>query len=190
MTGATPTGTPLISVLSLVVAILAMLATLVNVRLQLKAAAREAWMREFREQVAQLLTAIINGHIIKKEGGAVTADVGVRVEIAGSTSSSFQAISLLIAEKGLHHTGFMLKLSDLLVAYNLNEPDLSGLINKVSSAAADILQRERAAADPLSRFMAWCRRKPPRRDNPPRPDPPPGSRFVAWLVRDPPRFPN
>jgi hypothetical protein len=51
----------MISVLSLVVAILAVffgpLIARANVQRQLQVAAREAWMREFREQVAAMLTS-------------------------------------------------------------------------------------------------------------------------------------
>jgi hypothetical protein len=40
------------------VAILAVLVARANVQRQLQAAAREAWMREFREQVAQFLASL------------------------------------------------------------------------------------------------------------------------------------
>jgi len=41
------------------VAILAVLVARANVQRQLQVAAREAWMREFREQVAQFLTSVM-----------------------------------------------------------------------------------------------------------------------------------
>jgi hypothetical protein len=209
MTAATPTGTPLIiPVLSIIVAILAVLVALVNAQRQLQVAAREAWMREFREHVSQILSAITTSHSVKAVGGEA-APPPVVTEMAGSVMASFQAINLLIAEKGTH-AGFMQVLSRLLVD-RLYEPDLSMHITEVGRAAADILRRERAAADPpWSRFVAWlvpqrlqhvqegagdrasvlaASRGPPRRDDPQRPDPP-RSRFVAWLVRDPPRFPD
>jgi hypothetical protein len=56
MTATSPSGTPLIiSILSLVVAILAVFVARSNVQRQIQVTAREAWIREFREQVATLL---------------------------------------------------------------------------------------------------------------------------------------
>jgi hypothetical protein len=57
MTSASPVGTPLtLSVLSLVMAILAVLVARSNVQRQIQVTAREAWMHEFREQVATALS--------------------------------------------------------------------------------------------------------------------------------------
>ena len=53
----------MISVLSLVVAILAVffgpLVGRANIQRQLQVTSREAWMRDFREQVAQFLTSVM-----------------------------------------------------------------------------------------------------------------------------------
>jgi hypothetical protein len=69
---AASSGTPLtISVLALVVAILAVffgpLIARANVQRQIQVASREAWMREFREQVAQFLTSVMRG--VRTEAG-------------------------------------------------------------------------------------------------------------------------
>jgi hypothetical protein len=59
---ATASGTPLvISVLALGVSLAAVLVARANLQRQLQVAAREAWMREFREQVAQFLTSVMRG---------------------------------------------------------------------------------------------------------------------------------
>ena len=67
MTAAAPAGTPLILiVLSLGISFLAAMGSIAavlmaraNLQRQIQVAAREAWMREFREQVAALVTSTV-----------------------------------------------------------------------------------------------------------------------------------
>ena len=76
---AASSGTPLIlSVLALVLALVsavgsiaAVLMARANVQRQIKVAAREAWLREFREQAAQFLTSVMRR--ARTEGGARAA---------------------------------------------------------------------------------------------------------------------
>lgn len=179
MTVASPAGTPLIlAVLALGIAFLSAVGSLAavlmaraNVHRQIEVATREACMREFREQVAQVLAGIMNA---KAAGGAL-ADAAVASEIARAATVSFHAVGLLIAEKGTQYGGFMEIMNRLLVVANRPADatdwfDLPDRITEVSVAAANILRQERA----LTEVNAW----------------PSWSRFVAWLRRDPPRFPT
>jgi hypothetical protein len=136
----------MISVLSLVVAILAVffgpLIARANVQRQLQVAAREAWMREFREQVAAMLTS--------------RQALGRRVSLLGRTAVddpeqerqrdalylAFDQLRLLLAEKGAQHET-MLETANRLVQEdygNKAEP-----WHKFAADAADILRHERAA---------------------------------------------
>jgi hypothetical protein len=171
---ASSAGTPLIlSILSLVVSLVvgvgAVLMARANLQRQIQVAAREAWMREFRERVAQFLTAIMNDHNARTTGGE---------EVAGAGTLAFHVTSLLIAEKGPLYAEFLRVLRGLLVASNdLDLAELSKRSGEVSIAAATILQMERAVIDAIiadtltavwcaraaarwSRLMAWCRGRP------------------------------
>ncbi len=166
MTAAAPAGTPLfISELSLVVTVLvAFVGPFVVWRVatrQIRVAAREAWAREFREHVAQVLAGIMNA---KAAGGDAAA-----AEIRAATVS-YQTVGLLIAEKGTQYEGFMEVMNRLLgVANRPPDPtdrfDVPNRITEVRVAAANILRQERAlpgvnAWPPWSRLRTWACGRP------------------------------
>jgi hypothetical protein len=134
---AAPSGTPLIlSVLSLVVSLVvgigAVLMARANLQRQIQAAAREAWMREFRENVALLLTS----------------------ENA-TRAAARQRIILLIAERDarqLPAENFFDALQRFL--------DASGdekAADALTMAAAAILQHERYLIE-VPRWLRWLER--------------------------------
>ena len=158
----------MISVLALVVAALAVffgpLVTRANTQRQIQVTAREAWMREFREQVAQFIAGTANtDHVTAgtREAGEVHAGgdaratrlvIGELVENVRATQASTSAVRLLIAEKGAQYVEFVEVMNRLhaVALRRLREPDLSERIlferiREVESAAADILRHERAA---------------------------------------------
>ena len=174
MTAASPAGTPLIlivlalciSFLSAVGSIAAVLMTRANVRWQIQVAAREAWMREFREQ-----NAAFHAHDVAIEGleinRAAYSDERMH-ELLAARSRAAGVIRLLIAERG-RYSNFIDHLE--------RQYDPSDMV-AFFPAAEDILRRERAAIETPEGWR-WAVRKSPS-----------WSRFVAWCRRDPPRFPT
>jgi hypothetical protein len=172
MTAASPAGTPLfISELSLVISLLAAVGWIatafmarLNLQRQIQVASREAWMREFRERVAQFVASIVSAHYVQPSGVA---------DLMGAATSSLYATTLLLAEKGRQDAGFGQIMNRLLVSGrpdNADEAsaDFSAGITEVLNAAGVILLRERALIEAggavgcpsWSRFMAWCRGRP------------------------------
>jgi hypothetical protein len=163
----------MISVLSLVVAILAVffgpLIAQANVQRQIRATARETWMREFRQHAAELL----------KNHGSMPSDAARAFEFRVAMRLSYNALRLLVAERAPQYDGFISHLDDMM-RYQGDFGD------QFTAAAADILQRERAAImeDPRVWREIWISlgfgaagwR--------------PWTRLRAWLRRDPPRFPD
>ena len=90
-----------------------------NTQRQIQVTAREAWMREFREHVAQFIAGTANtDHVTAgtREAGEVHADgdaratrlvIGELVENVRATQSSTSAVRLLIAEKGAQYVEFV-----------------------------------------------------------------------------------
>ena len=164
----------MISVLSLVVAILAVffgpLVGRANIQRQLQVTSREAWMRDFRELVAQFLTSVMRR--ARAEAGTSAETKELR-----SATLSFFVTKLLLAEKGApQYDDFEQLMNRLLRATAgraAGEPTAPEF-NEVGEAAGLLLRRERAmigAAEPVnvgaqlgawSQFVAWCRRPPPK----------------------------
>ena len=199
------TGTPLIlSILSLVVSLVvgvgAVLMARANLQRQIQVAAREAWMREFREKVAVLLAS---ARLLEREhargGPFVRPGLGGDPEkerrladIYATQDPAHQAIILLLAERAegeLPTEDFTEALGRLLGASGEEAAE------ELTSAAAVILMDERAAIEARGRWRRRLRhwKLAPLTmatltgDEAPSP---PWSRFVAWCRRPPPRFPN
>jgi hypothetical protein len=180
----------MISVLSLVVAILAVffgpLVARANVQRQIRATAREAWMREFREKVAMFLiqSLAMRGHQ-KARDLPITDPAGKAAhESLLALEQCFYVIHLLIQERGIQHQKFLPPLSNLHNKALSGEPRASEAA-VLQSVAGIILQRERSAIEVPGRWRSWLRHrlgavKQWR----------PWSQLRAWLRRDPPRFPN
>jgi hypothetical protein len=143
-----------ISILSLLVAVLAVffgpLVAWTVARQQITVAARETWLRTFREQVAALISAYdaFLVHVMPPNGhttGDPEKEKRLR-ELHDAQRVPFHTIRLLIAETGQHHD-FISSLSSLLTAPS---NQVSSRRDAVFQAAEDILCRERAAivADP------------------------------------------
>jgi hypothetical protein len=196
MTATSPSGTPLILsilalVVSLVVGIGAVLMARANVQRQIQVTTREAWMREFREQVAGFLDHFEvyqkRSNWLSCSNTATTldekrhADAECREAQAGF-GHHFKVIRLLIAERGSQYATFVRLVSDLLENSNDTSLEQLGREGELTTAAEDIMRSERAAieVDPwwpvLRRSVGAVGRLP--------------SRFVAWSRRGPPRFPN
>jgi hypothetical protein len=171
----------MISVLSLIVAILAVffgpLVAIANVQRQIRATAREAWMREFRERVSQFRTSVMLR--ARAEGGTAAEAEEIR-----SATLSFHVTKLLIAEKAPQYDEFERLINRLLAATGrAGERAPPELVNEFGNTAASILRRERGLIEAKqrmiipgfgafgwpswARFVAWCRRDPPHfRDDP------------------------
>lgn len=124
----------MISVLALVVAILAVffgpLVARWNVQRQIRATAREAWMRDFRQHAAELL----------KNHGLRPGDGAREFEIRVAMRFSYSALRLLIAEKTPQYDEFISHLDDMM-KYQSGDSEKE----KFAAASADVLRRERAA---------------------------------------------
>jgi hypothetical protein len=177
MTTTSPTW--IISVLSLMVAILAVFVARSNVQRQIQVTAREAWMREFREQVAAFLNcaATLDYHARNpppdEQRMAALDALGLRI----------YTIRLLIAEKESQYAAFASTMKSLVWGPPTEEdPARAARVREVQTAAEAILQRERAAIeapDMMERARIWLGKVGER----------PWSRVRAWSRRGPPRFP-
>jgi hypothetical protein len=179
MTTASSAGTPLIlSVLALGIAFLstvgsiaAVLMARANLHRQIQVASREAWMREFREQVAVFFSAFasMRNHV------AMTPPAPEKdkrlVELRDVWSPASHIIRLLIAEKGTQYAAFVPKMDGIPAELTV---EAEARMREFYEAAENILRSERAAIEALLRFGAVRWR--------------PWSQFVAWSRRDPPRF--
>lgn len=123
----------IVSVLSLLVATVAVLVTWANVRWQNKATAAEAWMREFRGQAAAILT---NRRKRPGEGAR-------EMEVYWERLLSYHTMRLLIAEKGPRHEGFLPHLESM---WQNERPGESNFDEEFTAAAAEVLRREREAS--------------------------------------------
>ena len=143
---------PMIPVLSLVVAILAVfigpLVTWAVTRQQIAVTARETWMREFREKVAVFLSSSAAFRVHVKHHTTGDPEKEKRLaEINDAGTPSYHTICLLVAEKGSQYAAFV-QIMDRLGAA---APEKAAFhVREVGAAAEDILRRERAAiaADP------------------------------------------
>jgi hypothetical protein len=165
---------PMISVLSLVVAILAVffgpLVARANTQRQIRATAREAWIREFREQAATLMAAKAAPGFFDPSDQSRGRRRGA--EVIDMQNSAFFALRILIAEKGTKYEAFAEPLRRFLESKSIGKPveEVSGRApllegEEFVSAAADILQRERAATGvegaPLwARLKTWATGRP------------------------------
>jgi hypothetical protein len=108
----------LLSILSLVVSLLAVLVARENMRRQLKVAAQETWVREFRSQVADLISrsdALRNyGITINHTTGGDPEKEKRLAELHDALTPSFHNIRLLVAEKG-KYDGFIRKIEAMLL---------------------------------------------------------------------------
>jgi hypothetical protein len=134
----------MISVLSLVVAILAVffgpLVARSNVQRQIRAAAREAWMRDFRQHAAEML----KNHGLRPGDGAREFEVRVAMRF------SYSALRLLIAEKAPQYDQFIPHLDDMM-KYQSGDSEKE----RFAVASADVLRCERAAI--MGDHRAWRR---------------------------------
>ena len=147
--GTSGSGGSTTSFLSLVVAILAVffgpLVARANLKQQLAVTGREAWMREFREQVAALLA---DRQTIRTRGPPSDLDGERRqMDLIYSMRRPYHAIILLIAER--EHSEFIQTLKDIMSTQGTDSEQYVRE-QKFTTAAADLLRRERAAiaADP------------------------------------------
>ena len=196
----------MISVLSLVVAILAVffgpLVTWEVARQQIRGAAREAWMRDFREKVSEYLTGYgayrdNAGHLqgeIRRAEAAFQAGSDSRLQsgaearrrladLYAAMARPHNAILLLIAEHGEEYVAFIKFIERMKEISEASTSEAAAAMSEFTEEAVAILQRERAAieADPgmwralRNRLgtIGWQ----------------PWSRFVAWS-RGRPRFPT
>ncbi len=137
----------MIPVLALVVAILAAffgpLVTWTIARRQIALTARETWMRQFREQVAALLTAY-DRFVIHTQSHTTGDPEKERrlVEVTDAQRLPYHALRLFIAERAPEYDDFRNALDQLLTApADIIEVRKATLV----MAAEMILQKERAA---------------------------------------------
>ena len=98
---------PIVVVLSLSIALAAVLTTWAVARQRIQVEAREAWMRAFREQVAQFLTSVMRG--VRPEAGMAAPAEEIR-----SATLSFNVTKLLLAEKAPQYDDFERLMNRLL----------------------------------------------------------------------------
>jgi hypothetical protein len=147
MTPPSSQSTSIIAILSLLVTILAVfvgpLMTWTIARRQIEVAAREAWMREFREKVAAFIYAYDNFLIhIRTHTTGDTEKEKQLADINNAQRLPYHTIRLLIAEKGTQYTAFGTSI-DRLLSSTTNEIDARREV--LFKAAESILQQERAA---------------------------------------------
>jgi hypothetical protein len=140
-------GGSMIPVLALVVAILAVffgpLVARANTQRQIRATARETWIREFREQVAKLLSsdAALRKHATSHTTGDHEKERRL-AEITDAMGPCYHGIRLLIAERGQQYADLVLKMD---IFTNASTDQVASHAREFTAAATDILQRERAA---------------------------------------------
>ena len=185
MTAASSAGTPLIlvvlslgiSFLAAIGSIAAVLMTRANVLWQIQVAAREAWMREFREQVATIMAHYVRVQVTDSHVRHLdTDDPAGKDAIAriAEISRCAQVIRLLIRERGSQDEEFLQGVDALLKRVWAAEPDAPEKAAFAVGATA-ILQRERAAIEapgkwrngrgafgwpPWSRLRTWACGRP------------------------------
>jgi hypothetical protein len=153
----------MITVLSLVVAILAVfigpLVAWAVARQQIAVAARETWMREFRENVAAFLTgyAAFREHIRSHTPGDPEKERRL-AEINDVTNPSYHVIRFLIAEKDPQYTAFIQTLDALNNAPCAPSDKAADRQRELIAAAEGILRCERAAiaTDPGVLSTLWA----------------------------------
>jgi hypothetical protein len=208
MTAAPSAATPLIlivlalgiSFLSAVGSIAAVLMARANLFRQIQVTAREGWMREFREQVAEFCGLEVARR--KHERSLLAGNLDRRPLLIAANDAMEPckaAIRLLIAEKGAQYELFVSVMEKLAAA---KDAVAETYFRELTEAAAAILRCERAAIEDLGmwrlRLQHWRKNRKlwklaPRTmatltgDEAPSD---PWSRFVAWLCRPPPRFPT
>jgi hypothetical protein len=135
-------------VVTILVAFVAPLVAWAVAQRQIQVTARETWMREFRQQAAEILR-----------------NAGLRdgEQVYAAQRLAYNAMCLLIAEKAPDYDEFLARLED--VAFPAVAPDLR---EEFAVAAAEIVRRERAeiAADPgvwrgLRSSFGWRARPDP-----------------------------
>lgn len=193
----------MISVLALVVTILVAFVSPIVVwavaRQQIVVAAREAWMRELREQFATIMAHYVTVQIVDSHAMHLdTSDPASKdaMQRLSEISRAAHVIRFLIRERGWHDEKFIGVIDALVRSVGTagrHEPNMAAFAAEMEAfavGATAILQRERAeiATDPgvwrvlwtslgigavrwrpWSRFVAWCRRPPPRGDKKARP---------------------
>jgi hypothetical protein len=154
-------GDDMISVLSLVVAILAVivgpLVAWTVAQRQIAVTAREAWMREFREHTAALLD-IHNSLFLQRRSTPLTEDDGVlgaeraakrRAEIIQSMGRPYLTIRLSLAERGSEHDGFVQTLETFMKTRGSRD-----IAPGFTQAATDVLLRDRAEIATITLWRA------------------------------------
>jgi hypothetical protein len=180
----TGVGTSIIPIIALVVTVLvafvAPLVTWAVAQRQIAVTAREAWKREFREQVAALFSimAVYRDHI--RDHAVLDPESRKRRdELYDALTFRWHGIRLLIAEKG-QYAAFV-----PIVQHAIDSPTMEAAakVRELYAAAEKILQCEQAAiaTDPGALRALWASLglrgwRQPR------------LRLRAWLSRDPPRF--
>jgi hypothetical protein len=179
----------MISVLSLVVAALAVffgpVVAWANVQRQIQVAAREAWMREFREQVAAFRDSFEAFVLAKPDEEAKSPEARLQLDKEHrEMRHHYMVLRLLIAEKGQRYQDFIQKMGPTFSVTQIDQ--MIARVGELISAAADILQRERAAIETDPGAWRTVRTDLGLEAAPWRP----WSQLMAWLRRGPPRFPT
>lgn len=162
----------LIPILSLVVAILAVffgpLVARANVQRQIEVAAREAWMREFREKAAQVVAWWDAFELLKRADKANDAAMAERLD---ALLLAFHAMRFLVLEKGGQHAQFQEAMDRFL-----HSPDdqKEQHLPQIAVAVGEVLLRERAAIETDQAIIRWQ----------------PWLHLKARLARDPPHWPQ
>jgi hypothetical protein len=169
----------MISVLSLVVAILAVffgpLIARANVQRQIAVAVREAWMREFRGQVALFLARMqaLARHARTRRVDDRESDERL-AELNDELLPVYHTIRLLIQERGAQHVEFLQALDGFLDAAGSIGDQLSLEVarsnqRRLIAATADILLHERRTidTDPGVWRVLWTSLRPWARNLPP-----------------------
>jgi hypothetical protein len=146
-----------VSVLALMVSIVAMLMSRANVRWQMQVASREAWMREFRERVAALLTNYAAFVRLAPDDPERQKRL---TAINDAMTPAYHTLRLLIAEKkkAPQHEAFS-QLMDSLFAWPHTERQAGSRIDELSDAAIEVLRHERAAIEAPGRWRLWVSRQ-------------------------------
>lgn len=141
--------------IALVVAVLAVfvgpLVVWTVARRQLAVTAREAWMRQFREQVAALLTAY--DRFVIHASSHTTGDLEKETRLSEITDAArlpYHTLRLFVAERAPQYDQFKIDMDQLLSA-EVNVIDQRK--NALVSAAELILQTERAATANASSIL-------------------------------------
>jgi hypothetical protein len=149
-----------------------------NMLRQIAAAAREAWLRDFRQAMTAIVSSYpaLEARANSEAAGDPEALRAAEERLHATLDPAYSAIRFLIAERGEEYNA----LDPVIRQFVATPSEAQG--QALTRAGADIVRRER---DAIARDPTPWR---PLRDRPGWRDRPPWPQLRSWLGRDPPRF--